>query len=551
MASLGLWVATACAPSAAEEAGATTRVEIRVVEADTGEVTPAMVCIRGLDDGTLRAPPDGRVITRPPQKDDFVRGVELDPDPDWVGPARLMTGEANGRARPYGAAPSLPYWNEPISYATSGDFSIALPAGRWRLAVARGMEFVPVFEDFETDGSGVLEKTVRMERWIDLPALGWISGDVHVHHPNFRTEHNRFLFRYARAEDVHVSNLLAMTHHGGVDFDQLYFGKGSRLQDGDYWLVSGQEGPRTSYRGHVIGLNIDALALDLSTYELYDVAYEQLHASPEAIVGWAHFAAYKHHIERGFSWNVTTEALEFVEMLQFRQMNREDYYDYLDMGFVLTACAGSDVPWGSTLGEVRTFVHTGEEFDPDRWFAALKAGRTFVSNGPALLLSVDGELPGAHLARDAGATVAVAVTVKGHPALGLPDFVRVVGSAGELGAAENPGGERELTLELEVPVAESQWIAAWTECDNGAVAHTSPVYVEVDGRPTWSRKRGPELVRERIETILRLEAEYDEPIEPRRPPERKALTRNREGVLERMRRARAFYEALSARMQAE
>ena len=53
----------------------------------------------------------------------------------------------------------------------------------------------------------------------------------------------------------------------------------------------------------------------------------------------------------------------------------------LNLGFRLTAAAGSDTPWGSTIGEVRTYVHTGAQFDVDTWFRNLKAGHTFVING--------------------------------------------------------------------------------------------------------------------------------------------------------------------------
>ena len=91
---------------------------------------------------------------------------------------------------------------------------------------------------------------------------------------------------------------------------------------------------------------------------------------------------------------MTTGEIDFIEVLQFGMVNRLDYAEYLNLGFRLTAAAGSDIPWGSTLGEVRTYVHTGDKFDVDDWFRAFKAGHTFVSNGPALEFTVDGELPG-------------------------------------------------------------------------------------------------------------------------------------------------------------
>ncbi|SDL51288.1 hypothetical protein SAMN04488514_1011067 [Kriegella aquimaris] len=79
-----------------------------------------------------------------------------------------------------------------------------------------------------------------------------------------------------------------------------------------------------------------------------------------------------------------------------------DYYDYLNLGFRITAAAGSDIPWGSTLGEVRTFVFTGDTFSADSWFKGLKKGHTFVSNGPALFLEADGSLPGTEITLSKG-----------------------------------------------------------------------------------------------------------------------------------------------------
>src|ERR1051325_7435481 len=96
-----------------------------------------------------------------------------------------------------------------------------------------------------------------------------------------------------------------------------------------------------------------------------------------------------------------------------------DYYDYLNLGFRITAAAGSDMPWGSTIGEVRTFVYTGKDFSVDNWFSGLKAGHTFVSNGPALFLEVDGKLPGTEIEKTIGSKVVVKAKALSHPGVGI------------------------------------------------------------------------------------------------------------------------------------
>ncbi len=47
----------------------------------------------------------------------------------------------------------------------------------------------------------------------------------------------------------------------------------------------------------------------------------------------------------------------------------------------------------------RVFLDTGGDDSPTAALAALKAGRTFASNGPLLGLEVDGKHPGAVIAR--------------------------------------------------------------------------------------------------------------------------------------------------------
>ena len=95
--------------------------------------------------------------------------------------------------------------------------------------------------------------------------------------------------QYALAEDVHVVNLLEMGDHAGTEFAQAGFGKKFRVQRGDFALVSGQEDPRSTF-GHIIGLNLQAMVRDTTTYDFYDVTFRGIHAQTDALVGFAHFA---------------------------------------------------------------------------------------------------------------------------------------------------------------------------------------------------------------------------------------------------------------------
>jgi len=518
-----------------------TTVRFRLLDVPAGELTLAMVCIRNLDDKTIRLPPDGRVLHRPSQTDEFYRGIEYNAaDPDWIGPPRKTLGKGDNKDRSYvyGERPSIPYWREPVMYQTQPTFTVQLESGRYHIAVSRGMEYIPVEQEFTVAAEKLQEHTIRLKRWVHLPSLGWYSGDVHVHHPTLKKTHRQFLLRYAEAEDLHVVNILEMGHHLGTDFKQQGFGKKFRVHQANYWLVSGQEEPRGTF-GHIIGLNTTALARDPATYDLYDLAFQCLHDQPEALVGFAHFAWNGCNLPRGFPWCVTTEAIDFVELLQFNTINTLDYYEYLNLGFRLTAAAGSDTPWGSTIGEVRTFVHTGKELDLDDWFEGLRRGRTFVSNGPALEFSVDGQLSGSELIRNRGDVLKVQARAWGHDRVGLPDSLLLVSNQGTIRSVKRtPGQQGDLIIETQVPVQRSQWLTVSVRCPNGAVAHATPVYVVVNGEPTWSLEKSTQIVKKQLDAIARIETEFT----------KENNIRSR-AIRQRLDRAKTYYAKLLAAIQ--
>ncbi|MDP6556520.1 MAG: CehA/McbA family metallohydrolase [Pirellulaceae bacterium] len=515
-------------------------VEFHLLDVPSGEPVPAVVCIRNLDDQTVRLPPDGRVMQRVSQTDEFYRGIVIEANnPDWIGPPRKTLGKGNNNDRSYvyEELRSIPYWREPVLYQTQPSFSIKLERGHYQISVARGMEYIPVTKEFEVTAENQ-KHTLRLARWVDLPAQGWFSGDVHVHHPTTKKAHQDFLLRYAEAEDLHVVNVLEMGHHRGTEFRQLGFGKNFRRRRGDYCLVSGQEEPRSTF-GHIIGLNTSALARDLETYDLYDLAFKRLHDQPDAVVGFAHFSWNGCNLPRGFPWYITTEGIDFVELLQFSRINTLDYYDYLNLGFRLAAAAGSDVPWGSTIGEVRTYVHTGETLDLDRWFAGLEAGRTFVSNGPALDFTVNGQLPGSEIQVDSRGSVKVRARAWGHEKVGLPQLLELVSNDGVLHEVRrSDASSNQLSLEVEVDVARSKWLAINTRCANGAVAHTSPIYVVVDGEPTWSATKCSQIVRKQLDAIALIEEEFS-----------KGTDIRSRAIGERLDRAKSYYAKLLAATQ--
>ncbi|HEX7366477.1 MAG TPA: hypothetical protein VF273_05235, partial [Pelobium sp.] len=194
------------ATQAQQKKSKTAVVNIQIFESDTKAITPAMVCISNSKETQNVKPPYGDVIGKPSDNDVFFKGIIFDKDKNWVGPVRMTNGEGNNTDRSvlYGVQPSIPYWKAPVMYQTSGDFSIELPVGVWKISIQHGNEYVPIEDEIRVYTAAItVNKKFVLERWINLPKRGWYSGDVHVHHPTNNPGFREYLLSYAKAEDVH------------------------------------------------------------------------------------------------------------------------------------------------------------------------------------------------------------------------------------------------------------------------------------------------------------------------------------------------------------
>ena len=504
---------------------------------------PAMVSVTSLEDHKWRVPPDGSVVPPYTRVRDFYEPKPW--KPGQIGWVRLTTAEpfdAQGRSPTYEGLISYPYWKEPVSYFVSEPFSIALPAGKWRLAVARGIEYEPDYVDVNLSAGQTVKRSVRLRRWVNMPQHGWYSGDTHVHMPRTTEWESEFLLTWARAEDVHVTSILSFGDLKGTYFDQEGYGKQHRYQKGDYVLASGQEDPRTGIpeQGHTLALNITSTVRDVSRYHLYDYMFDEAHKQPGAVVGYAHIAwADEYHRKqdptRHPTWDPVINAIrgkaDFFEILQFRHLGLEDLYDFLNLGVRLTATAGSDMPWGSTIGEVRTYAYTGPDFSADRWYAAVKDGHTFVTNGPMVELTVGDVIPGDEIKLAGPGKLRVHARGWAPESIGAPKVVEVVAN----GQVIRSGGG---LLDFDWEVTRSQWLAARVTSVNGAVAHTSPVYVVVGGSKVRSENAAA-IAEKRMQELEFIEGRLKDPkyVKEYGPGEADALR-------ERIVLARRIYEKL-------
>jgi hypothetical protein len=114
-------------------------------------------------------------------------------------------------------------------FHASIQFRIDIQAGQATIEAAKGFEFAPVKQRVEIKPNQTTVAIITLERWIDLPALGWHSGDVHMYLNHvlggvFMTMEDCRL--YAESEDIRVSNLLISKTDADHVYDTEYFRSG-------------------------------------------------------------------------------------------------------------------------------------------------------------------------------------------------------------------------------------------------------------------------------------------------------------------------------------
>lgn len=380
-----------------------------------------------------------------------------------------------------------PQWKTKFPIHSNGRAQVRLPKGHYILHAGKGLEYAPVKQSFEVGADNKTSVEIKFERFVDMPAKGWWSGDTHVHASRLEAKDNRELLWAAQAEDIHIASILLMGDAAFLQFPQYALGKAGIVRDGDYWLAPGQEEPRTSELGHTIMLNTQRLFRNADNYYRYDTVFKEARQEG-ALTGIAHFFGDKFLSRNAGALLLAEDLVDFVELLDDTGMFKpEHYYDALNMGVRLTLSAGSDFPWGAHIGDNRTYalLPPDTEFTPDNWYAAVKAGRTFVTQGPLLDFQINGQPIGSNLQLRNGDRLNISVRAEGHPDVSSPKRLWLV-SMGEtikqIEAEQNDAGV--LAFSLTLTARHSQWFAVAAEGHNGAVAHSSPIYVRVNGAPT-------------------------------------------------------------------
>jgi hypothetical protein len=442
------------------------------------------------------------------------------------------------------------------SFYVDGSFDVELPPGKYHLKLSKGTEYLEQRHELEVGPGGQLSKTFRLARWAHMAAKGWYSADGHIHLRRSPRE-NPVILKWVAGEDVNIGALLQMGDVWNYYHSQYAFGRDGvyQLEEGHYFLTSGQEEPRTHELGHTISLAADEFVRNAGEYFHYDEVFDRVHELG-GVTGYAHQGV-TFHGHRGLTLDVLRNKVDFIEVLQFcvtrEPLHLDHYYHFLDLGFKLTAIAGSDFPYcrtgpGSTsrIGEARFYTYLGDDFSFENWRTQLRAGRTFVSSGPIIDLKVNGKIPGDAVDVTPGSRLTITAEALGHKEQVPLQKLEIVahGKVIKTVAATEPGQTVDrIAAEMELPAERGVWIAARAWGGDQQAAHTTPVYVTVNG----AGFHNPETALD----YLALNERYLQELEREIAVPKQALTdnawRNRDGLEARIAETRAVIAELRAR----
>jgi hypothetical protein len=384
------------------------------------------------------------------------------------------------------------------SFYINGNFQMEIPPGTYHLSIAKGNEYLEQHHVIQVKPGQSFRQVYSMSRWINSPERGWYSGDDHIHIRRSPRE-DSLLLKWIQAEDIHVGVMLQMGDFWQTYYAQHAWGEKGVYQKNDYFITAGQEDPRTPELGHAIGMGAPEMVRYPKEYYLYDKVFDRLHEIG-GIVGYAHQAV-TYNGDRGLALDGLRNKVDVLEILQFcasaEPLIVTHYYSILDLGIPLTAVAGSDFPYcgtdhdsgpaqvgSSKIGNARFYTYLDKKLSYTTWKESLAAGHTFVSTGPVLEFTVNTSIPGDKLNVSKGTKLEIKAQAFGHFSQ-VPLRKLEIIAHGKVIAMVTKDDQNQssnlLSINLDIPAEKGFWIAARAYGKEQQAAHTTPVYVTIDG----------------------------------------------------------------------
>lgn len=424
-----------------------------------------------------------------------------------------------------------------MHFYCDGECQMELPVGTYTVRVARGPEYPVVTREIVVAAGRDVDESISMKRWIDQRSRGWYSGESHIHaNYGYGQWYNspQTMRIQSSGEDLIVSNFMVANSEADGVFDREFFrGEPDPASTEETILYWNQEF-RSTIWGHLTLLNLHHLVEPIFTgfaetthphdhptnVDIADLTHDQ-----HGHVNYTHAA---HNIKDPYLTAYAAKALPVdvalgkVDSIDVMGSNHLAtvplWYRLLNCGFQVPASAGTDCFLNRVIsklpGQDRVYVRVEGEFTYQKWIDALRAGHTFVTNGPMLEFTVNDKMAGEVVELDSPGVVKIRATV--HSQFPI-DRYEVVSGGKVIWSADVKAGHLGEPIDVELPVERSGWLALRAagpkQADQPAgsvFAHSGAIYLRVKGTvvdsaedaayfATWiDRLRGDIRMRNRV-----------------------------------------------------
>ncbi len=385
--------------------------------------------------------------------------------------------------------------DDPFFYAFGG-FEKGLPPGNLEMWVTHGFEFFPEKVAFELNKGDRKELIVRLKRIINLPSRGWYCGEDEL---QYDSAHGKG--KYYGALTKNPVNPARIAQAEGLDWIHFVHrpednAELAKLSTDRFIAINGREGG-----GRLWG---DFIAFTDTTTEskgIFD-AFNDVGRVLERgkVVDIADGATLEQIGEpiltsrgRGIPILVAFGKANLLHKAFHDPKQRDVAYRFLNLGFKFASSAGTDnymtVPaWAINPGWYRAYFKLNK-LSWDDLISAYKEQNNFVTDGPLVLASVNGQLPGETIRLSGKKPEVVRLEVEACHVYGM-EKVEVVRN-GEVIKTLLPENGKILE-KINYEVNDTCWLAVRAYGKKGkffgTFAHTAPFYIQFGDKPVMPRQ---------------------------------------------------------------
>lgn len=301
--------------------------------------------------------------------------------------------------------------NGVVFFYSSGEIEVEAPLGTLTIMAVQGFSTVKQIQKVELQ-EGLTKTEINLNKIWDANANGWYSGDNHFHLNYGGTNQldPEDIILDINAEDLDVAFPL-LANLGNRFLEQNLWGW---KNEGTPIIRFGQE-VRSHFLGHLGLIGTKELYWPWVWGPRYDIYGDddRLNADPlrfarkqNALGSYVHPVTIQDPFKEGGASAlpislIADAVLEELDLIELGCLWSDEigtaatWHELLNIGVPIGLSAGSDVMNDlyrtMAIGATRVYVKPKGPLTTQSYLEALKEGRSFVSNGPQLIFSVDGK----------------------------------------------------------------------------------------------------------------------------------------------------------------